>query len=67
MNDKSKNIISNILGLIIAGISIYVYLVDIADFTQFLVILAVGLSLFLFKASQTRKYLAKFADKKLNG
>jgi hypothetical protein len=65
MSDKVKNIISNILGLIVIGISIYAYLFDMVGLSQFSVVLVVGLGLFLFKASKTRSWLNKFLSKKL--
>ena len=66
MNDKAKNIISNILGLLITGASVTAYLLSKIELTQFGIVFLVGLSLFLFKADKTKEWLNKFLNKKLN-
>ena len=65
MNNKAQNIISNILGLIIFTVSVIMYTLSRIEFNQFGVLLVVGLSLFLFKASTTRGWLEKLFNKKL--
>ncbi len=65
MNDKMKNVISNILGLIISGAAVTMYLLNKVELIQFGVVFIVGLSLFLFKASKTRSWLDKIITKKL--
>jgi uncharacterized membrane protein YbaN (DUF454 family) len=65
MNDKVKNIISNILGLLMTGSAVVGYFLSKIELTQFGIILAIGLALFLFKSTRVKDLLAKFLDKKL--
>ncbi len=65
MGDKAKNIISNILGLVMTTAAVVAYLFSKIEMLQFGVIMIVGLSLFLFKASKTREWLGKILDKKI--
>ena len=53
MKDSTKNSITNIIGLIILGINIYMYFWEEESLTSFLTILVVSLALFMFKGSQT--------------
>lgn len=67
MNKKLKNIITNILGLmaICGGGYSYFFMEDGIDFYKFGVSVAVGLALFLLEVSETKNYLKKFLNKKL--
>jgi len=65
MKDSTKNIISNILGLIILVASIVTYIFDKVDLTGLIVLSVLGLGLFLFKVSQTRLFLKKYLNKKM--
>jgi len=65
MSNKIKNNITNIIGIALLIINVIMYYRDDESLTSFLVILAVSLGLFLFKATETkewiRKVLAKFS------
>ena len=65
MNDKIKNIVSNIIGLIVSAMAITMYIMARIELTQFGVLLLVGLSLFLFKAPTITEWLNKILTKKL--
>ena len=66
MKDSTKNIIANIIGLIILGINVYMYFWEEESLTSFLTILAVSLALFMFKGSQTKEWLQKALGKFLS-
>ncbi len=66
MKDSTKNIIANIIGLIILGINVYMYFWEEEGLTSFLTILAVSLALFMFKGSQTKEWLQKALGKFLS-
>jgi len=63
VKDGVKNVITNIIGLIILGINIYMFYWGELELTPFLVILCVSLSLFLFKGSKTKEWLSKGLSK----
>ena len=63
MKDSTKNSITNIIGLIILGINIYMYFWEEEGLTSFLTILVVSLALFMFKGSQTKEWLQKALGK----
>ena len=62
---KFKNVITNIIGLLLLCINVYCYYGHHCDveLTAFLMMLAVSLSLFLFKADQTKEWLKKALSK----
>ena len=66
MSDKTKNIITNLIGLILLGINIYMFYWSDLELTQFLVLLCVSLALFLFKGTQTKEWLSKGLGKILS-
>ena len=66
MKDSTKNIIANIIGLIILGINIYMYFWQDEGLTSFLTILGVSLALFMFKGTQTKAWLEKALGKFLS-
>ena len=66
MSDKAKNIITNLIGLILLGINIYMFYWSDLELTQFLVLLCVSLALFLFKGTQTKEWLSKGLGKILS-
>lgn len=59
MSDKLKNIITNILGLGMSFLAVYGLLWMELSLISFLALCLLGLGLFLFKASQTTKYISK--------
>ena len=65
MASNLKNTITNIIGLLLLCINTYCYYGHHCDveLTAFLVMLAVSLSLFLFKADQTKEWLKKALSK----
>jgi len=67
MSDKLKNIISNILGLIVFGFSIYSLVYGDLGVVEFSLLSVMGLGLFLFKASKSREWIGKFLSKKIEG
>jgi len=66
MKDSTKNIITNIIGLIILGINVYMYFWRDEGLTSFLTILGVSLALFMFKGTQTKAWLEKALGKFLS-
>jgi len=65
MTDKLKNIISNIIGLIVVLVSFYLYIFKDLETAKFCIALVVSLALFMFKAPVLKDYIKKFLDKKL--
>ena len=63
MNDKQKNIITNLIGLILLLLNTYMFYWEALELTSFLVVLCVSLVLFLFKGSKTREWLGKALSK----
>ncbi len=59
MTNKLKNIISNLIGLGVIGLGAYMYLNN-GNLHNFLTLLGVGLSCFLFKVSETKSWLSRF-------
>ncbi len=66
MKDSVKNSITNIIGLIILGINVYMYYWREEGLVSFLTILAVSLALFMFKGTQTKAWLEKALGKFLS-
>ncbi len=66
MKDSVKNIITNIIGLILLGINVYMFYWGELELTSFLVLLCVSLALFLFKGTQTKEWLSKGLGKILS-
>ena len=63
MKDKTKNTITNIIGLIILGINTYMFYWEALELVSFCVVLCISLALFLFKGSKTKEWLAKGLSK----
>ena len=63
MKERTKNIITNIIGLILLGFNIYEYFIDDFTLTQSAIGLCISLGLFLFKGSETRDWIRKALDK----
>ena len=59
MNDTQKNVITNLIGLIILGLNVYFFYWKALDLIDFCVVLVFALALFLFKADQTKLWLKK--------
>ena len=63
MSDKHKNVITNIIGLILLLLNTYMFYWKALELTSFLVVLCISLVLFLFKGSKTREWLGKALSK----
>jgi len=63
MSAKAKNIVTNIIGLLLLGLNIYMFYFDEVELTSFCVILCISLALFLFKGSKTKEWLSKGLSK----
>ena len=57
INNAQKNTITNILGLVLFALNVYMFYWDSLEISSFLVITCVSLVLFLFKSSQTKEWL----------
>ncbi len=66
MNDKAKNIISNILGIVVFVFAIYSLVYRSLGVIEFSLLAVIGLALFLFKASKSREWVGKFLSNKLD-
>lgn len=66
MGDKFKNIVSNILGMIAMLASFVYYFGFDLSIQKFVVGVAISLMLFLFKSTQTREFVKKYIDSKLD-
>tara|TARA_R100000278_G_C5427696_1_gene148952 strand:- start:601 stop:801 length:201 start_codon:yes stop_codon:yes gene_type:complete len=63
MSNKTKNIITNILGLILFVFNTFEFYFDEFTLLQYLGGLVVALALFLFKATETKEWLRKALSK----
>jgi hypothetical protein len=59
MNDKQKNVLTNIIGIVLLGINVYAFYWKQLDLLDFCVVLCLSLALFLFKANNTKLWLKK--------
>ena len=66
MGNKTKNIITNLIGLVLLGINVYMFYWNELELTSFLILLCVSLALFLFKGTQTKEWLSKGLGKILS-
>ena len=66
MTEKVKNIITNVIGLILLCINVYMYFWQDESLSSFLTILVVSLALFIFKGSKTKEWLSKALGKFLS-
>ena len=66
MKDKTKNNITNIIGLVILGINIYMFYWGEEELFSFVAVLCISLALFLFKGTSTKKWLEKAFSKFLS-
>lgn len=64
MRDKKINIITNILGFIFWGLSVYEYFND-KDLKVIVFLLVVGAVLVYIKSTESRKWLRRLMGKKL--
>ena len=51
MKDKTKNNITNIIGLVILGINVYMFYWGEEELFSFVAVLCISLALFLFKGT----------------
>ena len=63
MSNKTKNIITNILGLILFVFNTFEFYFDEFSLLQYFGGLVVALALFLFKATETKEWLRKALSK----
>ena len=63
MSAKAKNIVTNIIGLLLLGLNVYMFYFDEVELTSFCVILCISLALFLFKGSKTKEWLSRGLSK----
>ena len=63
MKNKTKNTITNLIGLLLLGINIYMYYTSEETLSSFIAILVISLALFLFKGSETKQWLQKALGK----
>jgi hypothetical protein len=63
MNDKQKNVITNLIGLVLLSLNIYMFYWGALELIPFCVVLCISLALFLFKGSKTKEWLAKGLSK----
>jgi len=59
MNDKQKNVLTNIIGIVLLGINVYAFYWRQLDLIDFCVVLCLSLALFLFKGTETKQWLKK--------
>lgn len=65
MNNKFKNIVTNILGMIFFGIGTYYAVTEPKDYKTYIILIIVGLILFVYKISETKAWINKFLNKKI--
>jgi len=63
MSNKTKNIITNILGLVLFVFNTFEFYFDEFSLLQYFGGLVVALALFLFKATETKEWLRKALSK----
>ena len=63
---KIEEIVLDIIGVILIGLSIYLFIDEMLDFYQSTIVGCVGLALFVLKGSNIRKYVEKVLDKYLS-
>ena len=63
MNDRHKNVITNLIGLTLLLLNTYMFYWEALELTSFLVVLCISLVLFLFKGTRTKEWLAKALSK----
>ncbi len=63
INDAQKNTITNLLGLILFALNIYIFYWDALEISSFLIVTCISLVLFLFKGDQTKQWLKKALSK----
>ncbi len=66
INDAQKNTITNILGLALFALNVYMFYWDALEISSFLIMTCISLALFLFKADQTKEWLKKALSKVLS-
>ena len=59
MNDTTKNIITNVIGIALVIINAYEYYFDEFTLTEYVGGMVVALALFLFKVAETKQWLKK--------
>jgi hypothetical protein len=66
ISDAQKNTITNILGLALFALNVYMFYWDALEISSFLIMTCISLALFLFKADQTKEWLKKALSKILS-
>ena len=65
MKQKHKNTLSNIIGVLVFILSTYALVYQDLELIKFGVLSIIGLALFLFKASSSKKWLNKIIGSKI--
>ena len=65
MKQKHKNTLSNIIGVLVFILSTYALVYQDLELIKFGVLSIIGLSLFLFKSSNSKKWLNKIIESKI--
>ena len=63
ISDAQKNTITNLIGLALFALNIYMFYWDALEVSSFLIVICISLVLFLFKVSQTKEWLSKALSK----
>jgi hypothetical protein len=66
ISDAQKNTITNILGLALFALNVYMFYWDALEISSFLIMTCISLALFLFKADQTKEWIKKALSKVLS-
>jgi len=66
ISDAQKNTTTNILGLALFALNVYMFYWDALEISSFLMMTCISLALFLFKADQTKEWLKKALSKILS-
>jgi len=66
ISDAQKNTITNILGLALFALNVYMFYWDALEVSSFLIMTCISLALFLFKADQTKEWIKKALSKVLS-
>jgi hypothetical protein len=65
MSDKTKNIISNVIGVALILLALLFYIGEQVDWHVFYTLLGIGCIFFFFKVSETVAFIKKYLNKKL--
>jgi hypothetical protein len=63
ITDAQKNTLTNLIGLSLFGLNVYMFYWDALEISSFLIVTCISLVLFLFKGDQTKEWLKKALSK----